>query len=120
MCVCVCVSTDSLTCVSAAIPARTVQRALPAHAAARVAFDQIVFPRFSWTLFSVRSRSLGSSPQPSDWPAFLGPAGVFMKPESYYAPRVSAATTNWGSAQGRGQCGVEGFLCVCVGAAGHF
>lgn len=38
---------------------------------------------------------------------------VFIKAESYYALRVSASTTDGGSAKGRGQCGVE-FLCMCV------
>lgn len=44
---------------------------------------------------------------------------MFREAESYCALRVSAWTTNWGSAEGRGQCGVGLFLlspwraCVC-------
>lgn len=37
---------------------------------------------------------------------------VFIKAESYYTLRVSASTTDWGSAEGRGQCGAE-FFRVC-------
>lgn len=37
---------------------------------------------------------------------------MFIKAESYYALRVSASTTDWGSAEGRGQCGEVGFLCM--------
>lgn len=35
---------------------------------------------------------------------------MFRKAESYYVLRVSASTTDWGSAEGRGQCGVEFFV----------
>lgn len=39
---------------------------------------------------------------------------VFIKAGSYYTLRVSASTTDWGSAEGRGQCSVEGFFFLLV------
>lgn len=37
---------------------------------------------------------------------------VFIKAESYYTVRVCASTKDWGSAEGRGQCGVECFSSI--------
>lgn len=43
-------------------------------------------------------------------PFLLLSFSVFIKAGSYYTLRVSASTTDWGSAEGRGQCSVEGFF----------